>query len=46
MRPELAQQIERQTAAFAHLITEPAGARFRRDELGGVPVEWTSRRPA
>jgi len=41
MHADLAQQIERQTAAFAHLITVPDGMRLLRDELAGVPVEWT-----
>lgn len=41
MSPELAQQIEQQEQAFAQLITTPDGLSFSRDEVGGVPVEWT-----
>jgi acetyl esterase/lipase len=41
MRPELAEQIARQEAFFAPLITTPSGVRFVTDELAGVPVEWT-----
>ena len=37
----LERQIAEQTEFFAPLIVEPDGARFRRDELNGVPVEWT-----
>jgi acetyl esterase/lipase len=37
----LAEQIAAQERAFALLISEPEGVRFERDELGGVPVEWT-----
>jgi acetyl esterase/lipase len=37
-----AEQIEAQERAFAPLISEPAGVAFRRDEVGGVPVEWTT----
>jgi monoterpene epsilon-lactone hydrolase len=39
--PELAEQIAMQEQFFAPLIVEPAGVTFTRDELGGVPVEWT-----
>ncbi len=38
---QLERQIAEQTKFFAPLIVEPDGARFRRDELNGVPVEWT-----
>jgi len=41
MRPELAEQIARQEAFFAPLITTPPGVRFVTDELADVPVEWT-----
>lgn len=41
MSPDLAQQIEQQEQAFAQLITTPEGLKFSRDEVGGVPVEWT-----
>ena len=41
MQPDVARQIERQAAAFAQLIVEPAGVALSRDELGGVPVECT-----
>ncbi len=41
MSPELAEQIETQTRFFAPLIVEPDGVELERDELGGVPVEWT-----
>jgi len=42
MRPELAEQIARQESFFAPLITTPEGVAFETDELGGVPVEWTT----
>jgi acetyl esterase/lipase len=42
MRPELAEQIARQETFFAPLITTPAGVTFTTEELGGVPVEWTT----
>ena len=42
MTPELAEQIARQEAAFAPLLTEPAGVSLQADEVGGVPVEWTA----
>jgi acetyl esterase/lipase len=42
MSPELAEQIETQARLFAPLIVEPEGVEFTRDELGGVPVEWTA----
>jgi acetyl esterase/lipase len=42
MTPELAQQIAAQEQFFAPLIIEPAGVTLTRDELGGVPVEWTT----
>lgn len=41
MTPELAKQIQEQEQRFALLITNPEGAEFSRDEIGGVPVEWT-----
>ena len=41
MDAQLEQQIAAQTEFFAPLIVEPHGARFSRDELAGVPVEWT-----
>jgi epsilon-lactone hydrolase len=41
MTPELAEQLTQQERFFAPLICEPDGVVFRRDELGGVPVEWT-----
>ncbi len=41
MSPELAQQIEQQEQAFRQLITSPTGFEFSRDEVGGVPVEWS-----
>lgn len=41
MRPELAAQIETQRELFEPLIVEPDGVRLHRDELDGVPVEWT-----
>ena len=40
--PELAEQIAAQERFFAPLIVEPAGVTLARDELGGVPVEWTT----
>jgi|GEM_PF-740859 len=42
LNPELAEQIARQEKFFAQLIATPEGATFTRDELDGVPVEWTS----
>jgi epsilon-lactone hydrolase len=39
--PELAEQIATQERFFAPLIIEPEGVTLERDELGGVPVEWT-----
>ncbi|KAI9028453.1 Alpha/Beta hydrolase protein [Hyaloraphidium curvatum] len=41
MKPEIAEQIERQMALFRPLIIEPEGVRLERGELGGVDVEWT-----
>ena len=41
MTPELAQQIALQEQFFAPLIIQPEGVILTRDELGGVPVEWT-----
>ncbi len=41
MEPGLAEQIATQERAFAMLISEPEGVAFERDELAGVPVEWT-----
>jgi monoterpene epsilon-lactone hydrolase len=41
MTPELAAQIAQQEFFFAQLICEPDGVRLSRDELDGVPVEWT-----
>jgi acetyl esterase/lipase len=41
MDAALAEQIANQERAFALLISEPNGVTFERDELGGVPVEWT-----
>ncbi|MCC7364066.1 MAG: alpha/beta hydrolase [Dehalococcoidia bacterium] len=38
----LAEQIAQQEQFFALLISEPEGVTFTRDELGGVPVEWTA----
>jgi epsilon-lactone hydrolase len=40
--PELADQIAAQERFFAPLIVEPDGVTFERDELAGVPVEWTT----
>jgi monoterpene epsilon-lactone hydrolase len=40
--PELAEQIATQERFFAPLIVEPDGVTFERDELAGVPVEWTA----
>lgn len=42
MTPELAEQIARQEKFFAPLIATPPGCTFTRDELAGVPVEWTT----
>ncbi len=42
MNPELLEQITRQEKFFAPLIATPEGATFTQDELGGVPVEWTT----
>jgi acetyl esterase/lipase len=42
MRRELEEQIAQQEQAFALVISEPDGVRFARDELGEVPVEWTT----
>ena len=41
MTPELEAQIAQQSAFFEPLIIEPHGVELSRDELGGVPVEWT-----
>lgn len=41
MSSKLAQQIEQQEQAFAQLITTPDGLKFSRDDVNGVPVEWT-----
>ncbi|MGI9324566.1 MAG: alpha/beta hydrolase [Pseudomonadales bacterium] len=41
MTPELQLQLDEQQPLFGPIITEPKGARFRRDELAGVPVEIT-----
>ncbi|MBM4383094.1 MAG: alpha/beta hydrolase fold domain-containing protein [Deltaproteobacteria bacterium] len=42
MTPELAAQIAAQERFFAPVLCTPAGVTFSRDELGGVPVEWTT----
>ena len=42
MSPELAEQIATQEPFFAPLIVEPDGVTIERDELAGVPVEWTT----
>jgi hypothetical protein len=42
VNPELAEQIATQEPLFALLITEPDGVRHERDELAGVPIEWTA----
>lgn len=42
MTPELAEQIATQERFFAPLIVEPDGVTIERDELAGVPVEWTA----
>lgn len=42
MHPDVAAQIASQERFFRILITEPKGVRFERDELGEVPVEWTT----
>jgi len=41
MTAELEQQLQEQAQFFAPLITTPEGVTLRRDELDGVPVEWT-----
>ena len=41
MTHELSEQLAEQEAAFASLIVEPDGVTIQRDELAGVPVEWT-----
>lgn len=41
MQPGLAEQLAEQEALFALLITEPDGVALARDDLAGVPVEWT-----
>jgi acetyl esterase/lipase len=42
MKPEIAEQIERQMPFFKSLICESIeGVSFERDELNGVSVEWT-----
>jgi len=41
MTPDLAQQLHEQSQFFAPLIVTPEGVTLRRDELDGVPVEWT-----
>jgi monoterpene epsilon-lactone hydrolase len=41
LSPDLATQIEQQERVFAPLITSPDGLNFSRDEVGGLPVEWT-----
>src|SRR3954469_1327855 len=41
MTPELSAQLAEQEAAFAALIVQPEGVTIERDELAGVPVEWT-----
>lgn len=41
MTPEVAEQIAMMEQFFAPLICEPDGVVHTRDELGGVPVEWT-----
>jgi hypothetical protein len=41
MDSALAEQIATQEQLFALLITEPDGVNHERDELAGVPVEWT-----
>jgi acetyl esterase/lipase len=42
MTPELAAQIAAQERFFAPVLCTPAGVTFTRDELAGVPVEWTA----
>lgn len=42
MNPEVLEQIARQEQFFAPLIATPEGVTFTTDELGGVPVEWTT----
>jgi len=41
MTPEREQQLSEQAQFFAPLIVTPEGVALRRDELDGVPVEWT-----
>ncbi len=41
MSPDVAKQITEQERFFAPLITEPEGVDLCRDELDGIPVEWT-----
>ncbi len=41
MSPDVAKQITEQERFFAPLITEPEGVDLSRDELDGIPVEWT-----
>ena len=42
MHEGVEEQIARQEEFFRLVITEPEGVERERDELGGVPVEWTS----
>src|SRR5690349_6447416 len=42
MEPGVAEQIAEQEQFFSLVIAEPDGVTFERDELGGVPVEWTA----
>ncbi len=42
MTPEVADQIAAMEGFFAPLLCEPEGVTHERDELGGVPVEWTA----
>ena len=41
MSPDVAKQITEQERFFEPLITEPEGVDLSREELDGVPVEWT-----
>ena len=41
MRPGMAEQLAEQEVFFAPLIIEPDGVTLERDEIAGVPVEWT-----
>ena len=41
MSPDVTKQIAEQEQFFAPLILEPEGVDLSRDELNGVPVEWT-----